>query len=211
VNDCGSRQDPFSFVHSFVHSFVVMGVWKGMAMDSLKFYPGLPCPSFPCPASGPPTVCDMLRHRGFYRSDDEGKSKTCQRHAVASERMQGLSVYHILLVCLSCLSVSSVPLFSSVSSFSSVGQSHLPRLSISPVCLVHLVCLVRLVCWSVCFVCLTRLDCLTRLVCLTHLVCLSGLSDSSGLSVESVSSICLGCLSVLLTGTRSVLAVQLYL
>jgi hypothetical protein len=29
-----------------------MGVWKGVAMDSLKFHPGLPCPTLLCPVSG---------------------------------------------------------------------------------------------------------------------------------------------------------------
>jgi hypothetical protein len=32
----------------------LVGVWQGVAMDSLKFHPGLPCPTPPCPAGGPP-------------------------------------------------------------------------------------------------------------------------------------------------------------
>jgi hypothetical protein len=28
-----------------------MGVWQGVAMDSLKFHPGLPCPTLLCPAA----------------------------------------------------------------------------------------------------------------------------------------------------------------
>jgi hypothetical protein len=31
-----------------------MGVWQGVAMDSLKFQPGLPCPTLLCSAGGPP-------------------------------------------------------------------------------------------------------------------------------------------------------------
>jgi hypothetical protein len=31
-----------------------MGVWQGVAMDSLKFYLGLPCPTLLRPANGPP-------------------------------------------------------------------------------------------------------------------------------------------------------------
>jgi hypothetical protein len=35
-------------------SLHVMGVWQGVAMDSLKFHPGLPCLTLLCPAGGPP-------------------------------------------------------------------------------------------------------------------------------------------------------------
>jgi hypothetical protein len=31
-----------------------MGVWQGMAIESLKFYPGLPCPNHVPPAGRPP-------------------------------------------------------------------------------------------------------------------------------------------------------------
>jgi hypothetical protein len=31
-----------------------MGVWQGVAMDSLKFHLGLPCPTLLCPAGRPP-------------------------------------------------------------------------------------------------------------------------------------------------------------
>jgi hypothetical protein len=31
-----------------------MGVWQGVAMESLKFHPGLPCPTLLCPAGGLP-------------------------------------------------------------------------------------------------------------------------------------------------------------
>jgi len=31
-----------------------MGVWQGVAMGSLKFYPGLPRPTLLCPEGGPP-------------------------------------------------------------------------------------------------------------------------------------------------------------
>jgi hypothetical protein len=31
-----------------------MGAWQGVAMDSLKFHPGLPCPTLLNPAGGPP-------------------------------------------------------------------------------------------------------------------------------------------------------------
>jgi hypothetical protein len=30
----------------------IMGVWQGLAMDTLKFHPGPPCPS-PCPLKRP--------------------------------------------------------------------------------------------------------------------------------------------------------------
>jgi hypothetical protein len=30
-----------------------MGVWQRVAMDSLKFHPGLPCPTLLRPAGGP--------------------------------------------------------------------------------------------------------------------------------------------------------------
>jgi hypothetical protein len=33
-----------------------MGVWQGIAMDSLKFYLGWSCPNFLRPASGPPAA-----------------------------------------------------------------------------------------------------------------------------------------------------------
>jgi hypothetical protein len=31
-----------------------IGVWQRVAMDSLRFHPGPPCPTFLCPADGPP-------------------------------------------------------------------------------------------------------------------------------------------------------------
>jgi hypothetical protein len=31
----------------------VMGVWRGVAMDSLKFHPGPSCPTLLCPVGGP--------------------------------------------------------------------------------------------------------------------------------------------------------------
>jgi hypothetical protein len=30
-----------------------IAVWQGVAMDSLKFDPGLPCPTLLCPVGGP--------------------------------------------------------------------------------------------------------------------------------------------------------------
>jgi hypothetical protein len=38
----------------FATDLKCMDVWQGVAIDSLKFHPGLPCPTFPCPAGGPP-------------------------------------------------------------------------------------------------------------------------------------------------------------
>jgi hypothetical protein len=35
---------------------ISMGVWQGVAMDSLKFHPGTPCPIFVCPAGGWPAA-----------------------------------------------------------------------------------------------------------------------------------------------------------
>jgi hypothetical protein len=36
-----------------IGSLTSMGVWKGVAMDSLKFHLGLPCPTFLHPMGGP--------------------------------------------------------------------------------------------------------------------------------------------------------------
>jgi hypothetical protein len=33
---------------------LAMGVWQVAAMDSLKFHPGLPCPTLLCPVGEPP-------------------------------------------------------------------------------------------------------------------------------------------------------------
>jgi hypothetical protein len=41
-----------------------MGVWQGVAIDCLKFYPGPPCPPLLRPAGGPP----LKRPYGRFRS-----------------------------------------------------------------------------------------------------------------------------------------------
>jgi hypothetical protein len=43
-----------------------MGVWQGVAMDSLKVHPGPPCPTLLCPAGGPPltSVSGLARPLG---------------------------------------------------------------------------------------------------------------------------------------------------
>ena len=41
-----------------------MDVWQGVAMDSLKFHPDLPCPTLSCPAGGPPLKWPHGRFRG---------------------------------------------------------------------------------------------------------------------------------------------------
>jgi hypothetical protein len=33
---------------------MTIGIWQGVAMDSLKFYPVPPCPALLCPVGGPP-------------------------------------------------------------------------------------------------------------------------------------------------------------
>jgi len=40
-----------------------MGVWQGLAMESLKFHPGLLCPTLVCPAGGP----SLKRPCGHFR------------------------------------------------------------------------------------------------------------------------------------------------
>jgi hypothetical protein len=40
-----------------------MGVWEGVAMDSLKYHLGLPCPTFLCSVGGPP----LKRPYGHFR------------------------------------------------------------------------------------------------------------------------------------------------
>jgi hypothetical protein len=40
------------------------GVWQGVAMDSLKFHPGPPCPTHLRPAGGPPLKRPYIRFRG---------------------------------------------------------------------------------------------------------------------------------------------------
>jgi hypothetical protein len=39
----------------FLFPLLCMGVWQGVAMDSLKFHPGPPFPTLLCPVGGPPT------------------------------------------------------------------------------------------------------------------------------------------------------------
>jgi hypothetical protein len=37
-----------------VSHFEAMSIWQGVAMDSLNFHPGLPCPTLLRPVDGPP-------------------------------------------------------------------------------------------------------------------------------------------------------------
>jgi hypothetical protein len=39
---------------NFPRVFISMALWQGVAMDSLNFHPGLPCPTLLHPAGGPP-------------------------------------------------------------------------------------------------------------------------------------------------------------
>jgi hypothetical protein len=63
-----------------------MGVCQGVAMDSLKFHPGPPCPTLPCPVGGPPlkrlssSPLDTSSHTLMFRSEFTGAwngNKTC--------------------------------------------------------------------------------------------------------------------------------------
>jgi hypothetical protein len=45
-----------------------MGVWHGVAMDSLKFHPSLPCPTLLRPAGGPPLKWQARRAGGLQPS-----------------------------------------------------------------------------------------------------------------------------------------------
>jgi hypothetical protein len=45
-------------------SYLAMGVWQGVAMDSLKFYPGPPCPTFIHRAGRPHLKRPNCRFRG---------------------------------------------------------------------------------------------------------------------------------------------------
>jgi hypothetical protein len=54
----GLTTEPYRYGTSFLElrswKEKTMSVWQGVAMDSLKFYPGLPCSTFLRPAGGPP-------------------------------------------------------------------------------------------------------------------------------------------------------------
>jgi hypothetical protein len=43
---------------------MTVGVWQGVAMDSLKFHPGPPCPTLLRPAGGPPPKRPYSRFGG---------------------------------------------------------------------------------------------------------------------------------------------------
>jgi hypothetical protein len=43
----------------------IMGVWQGVAMDSLKYHQGPPCPTLLRPAGGPPLKQPYGHFRGF--------------------------------------------------------------------------------------------------------------------------------------------------
>jgi hypothetical protein len=45
-------------------AIINMGVWQGVAMDSLKFHPGPPCPTLLRPAGGPPLKRPHVCFRG---------------------------------------------------------------------------------------------------------------------------------------------------
>jgi hypothetical protein len=52
-----------------------MGAWQGVAMDSLKFHPGPPCPTLLCPAGGP----SLKRPYGRFRGDPHAGQAACGR------------------------------------------------------------------------------------------------------------------------------------
>jgi hypothetical protein len=43
---------------------IPMGIWRGVAIDSLKFHLGLPCPTLLYPAGGPPLKWPLGHFRG---------------------------------------------------------------------------------------------------------------------------------------------------
>jgi hypothetical protein len=43
-------------------SLRIIGLWQGVAMDSLKIHPGLLCPTLPCPVGGPPLKRPWIPH-----------------------------------------------------------------------------------------------------------------------------------------------------
>jgi hypothetical protein len=50
-----------------------IGVWQGVAMDSLKFHPGLPCPTLLCPVGGP----SLKRLYGRFRGGPLAERAAC--------------------------------------------------------------------------------------------------------------------------------------
>jgi len=52
-----------------------MGVWQGVAMDSLTFHPGPPCPTFLRPTGGPP----LKRPHGRFRGGSSAGQAGCDR------------------------------------------------------------------------------------------------------------------------------------
>jgi hypothetical protein len=56
-------------------NFSSMGVWQGVAMDSLKFRPSTPCPTLLRPKCGPP----LKRLYGCYRGDPPPGRAACGR------------------------------------------------------------------------------------------------------------------------------------
>jgi hypothetical protein len=55
---------PEEAVFWWVRRKKAMGVWQGVAMDYLKFHPGLPCPSLQRPAGRPPLKRPYGRLKG---------------------------------------------------------------------------------------------------------------------------------------------------
>jgi hypothetical protein len=45
-------------------TFCALDIWHGVAMDSLKIHPGLPCPTLLCPEGGPPPKWPLCCFRG---------------------------------------------------------------------------------------------------------------------------------------------------
>jgi hypothetical protein len=54
-----------SSVDVFVDAGLSVGVGQGLAMDSIKFYPGPPCLTLLRPAGGPPLKRPYGRFKGF--------------------------------------------------------------------------------------------------------------------------------------------------
>jgi hypothetical protein len=52
-----------------------MGVWQGVAMDSLEFHPGLSCTTLLHPVGGLP----LIRHYSLFRGDPPADQAACGR------------------------------------------------------------------------------------------------------------------------------------
>jgi hypothetical protein len=60
---------------AFLLTARIMGAWKGVAMDSLKFHTSLPCPTFLSHVGGPP----LKRPHGCFRDGPPTRRAACGR------------------------------------------------------------------------------------------------------------------------------------